>query len=55
VEIISVLEKQAKELKDTRGKVISDYQNYLEENWLSELRNKYTVSINTKVLHSIIK
>ena len=55
VEIIAVLEKQAKELKDTRGKVISDYQNYLEENWLTELRNKYTVSINTKVLHSIIK
>ncbi len=55
VEILSVLDKQAKELKDTRGKVISDYQNYLEENWLSELRLKYPVTIDTKVLHSIIK
>ncbi|MEJ6748774.1 MAG: hypothetical protein QNK60_02465, partial [Flavobacteriales bacterium] len=55
VEILSVLDKQAKELKDTRGKVISDYQNYLEENWLSELRLKYPVTIDTKVLYSIIK
>ena len=55
MEILSVLDKQAKELKDTRGKVISDYQNYLEEHWLSELRLKYPVTIDTKVLHSIIK
>lgn len=55
VEILSVLDKQAKELKDTRGKVISDYQNYLEENWLTELRLKYPVTIDTKVLYSIIK
>ena len=55
VEILSVLDKQAKELKDTRGKVISDYQNYLEENWLSELRLKYPVTIDAKVLYSIIK
>ena len=55
VEVLDVLEKQPKQLSEIKGKVISDYQNYLEEKWLDELRNKYSVTINNDVLYSLLK
>ena len=55
LEILDVLEKQPKKLSEIKGKVISDYQNYLEKKWLDELRNKYSVTINNDVLYSLIK
>lgn len=42
-----------KELTEIRGQVISDYQNYLEKEWIKELRSKFTVSINDKALSKI--
>ncbi len=42
-----------KDLNETRGIVIQDYQNYLEEQWLKELRKKHTITINKKVLYSL--
>ena len=55
IEILDVLEEQPKKLSEIKGKVISDYQNYLEKKWLDELRNKYSVTINNDVLYSLIK
>ena len=42
-----------KELDEIRGQVISDYQNYLEQEWIKELRSKFNVSINEKALSKI--
>jgi peptidyl-prolyl cis-trans isomerase SurA len=42
-----------KTLEEAKGLYISDYQNYLEEKWLDELRSKYRVKVNKKVLKSI--
>jgi hypothetical protein len=36
-----------------RGIVISQYQEKLEQEWIKQLREKYTVTINQKVLKSI--
>ncbi len=36
-------------LKDIKGQVLADYQNYLEKQWLEQLRKKYPVKINEKV------
>lgn len=55
VDIHSVLPQGPKELSEARGRVISDYQNTLEAEWLVELKSKYSVSIDIKVLHSLIK
>jgi len=38
---------------DIRGLVTADYQGYLEEQWIKELRKKYPVEVNQKVLKTI--
>jgi len=55
IEILEVIEPEQKELKETKGKVISDFQDFLEDTWLSELRGKYPITINKEVLYSILK
>jgi peptidyl-prolyl cis-trans isomerase SurA len=40
---------EPKAFSDARGSVINDYQVYLEEKWIAELKNKYPVKVNKKV------
>ncbi|WP_321438776.1 peptidylprolyl isomerase [uncultured Bacteroides sp.] len=39
--------------KDVRGPVTADYQNYLEADWIKELRDKYKVEINQQILKTV--
>lgn len=39
-----------KKLEEAKGFIISDYQEYLEKEWVKELRKKYTVNITPGVL-----
>lgn len=41
---------QPEEAADVRGQVTTDYQNQLEKNWIKDLKSKYKVKINKKVL-----
>ena len=41
------------EIGDVRGLVTGDYQEALEQEWISELRSKYPVTINRKVLSKV--
>lgn len=41
---------QPKKLNEIRGLVIADYQNYLERNWIEELRAKYDYTVNRDAL-----
>jgi peptidyl-prolyl cis-trans isomerase SurA len=50
VYVEDLLPKQAKLLNDVRGLVISDFQESLQNQWVDELKSKYTVVVNTKVL-----
>ncbi|MGB0402638.1 MAG: peptidylprolyl isomerase [Salibacteraceae bacterium] len=45
VYIKEVLPVQNKTLEEARGSVISGYQDYLEKEWLKELRTKYPVQV----------
>ena len=55
VEITDVIPSSEKDLSESKGKVISDYQNYLEDQWLLVLREDYVITLNKEVLYSIIK
>jgi peptidyl-prolyl cis-trans isomerase SurA len=44
---------EPKLLEEARGYHISDYQQFLEDNWIKTLRTKYPVKINKKVLKKI--
>lgn len=54
--VVDVKEKMAptqKKLSEAKGLITSDYQNYLEQEWLKELEKKHTVKINESVLYSL--
>ena len=46
---------QPKSLEEARGAVLADYQNYLEKQWLEQLKEKYSVEVNENVLSEIKK
>jgi peptidyl-prolyl cis-trans isomerase SurA len=46
---------EAKKLEDIKGIAISDYQNYLEKKWITDLKTKYPVTVNEDILKTIIK
>ncbi|HPF10623.1 MAG TPA: peptidylprolyl isomerase [Flavobacteriaceae bacterium] len=43
------------EFEEVKGRVLTDYQNLLEKEWMEQLRNKYTVEVNQKTLKKIKK
>ncbi|HPB19325.1 MAG TPA: peptidylprolyl isomerase [Bacteroidales bacterium] len=51
----SIIEPQPKSLDEVRGLVISEYQTYLEKQWINELRNRYHWQVNDEVLKSLYK
>lgn len=42
-------------LKDVRGYIVADYQDYLDKTWIEELRKSYDFTINKQVLEKIIE
>ncbi len=45
---------QQRNFDDARGLVINDYQNYLEQKWIEQLKKKYPVRVNQKVFQSLL-
>lgn len=55
VKILEVHEPEPKTLNEAKGVVISAYQTQLEEDWLNELKAKYPVTVNEKILEKVRK
>ena len=47
------LNQRNKELKEAEGIIVSAYQNYLEDQWLTRLKKNHTITINHNTLYSI--
>jgi len=48
-----LLKTGPEDYEDVRGVVTSDYQGYLEAQWIKELRRKYSIKIDQKVLKTV--
>ncbi|MFK7950856.1 MAG: peptidylprolyl isomerase [Saprospiraceae bacterium] len=55
VKIDDVLPKTVKPLSEARGYVIADYQDYLEKNWIKDLKSSYPLNVNEAVFNKLIK
>jgi len=55
VNVKQIIAPGLKSLDEVKGKVLSDYQNELEKNWIESLRSKYTVEVNKKTLKRVKK
>jgi peptidyl-prolyl cis-trans isomerase SurA len=55
VHISSIEKPRIKTFEEARGLVISDYQSYLEKEWLDELAKKYPVKLQEEELKKLIK
>ncbi len=55
INVIGVNAPGIQSLENIKGRALSDYQNDLEEKWMQELRNKYKVEVNKKVLKRVKK
>ncbi len=55
VKIIKIYpSNQQRNFEEARGLVINDYQNFLEEKWIEQLKKKYPVKVNEKVFQSLL-
>ncbi|HPS83561.1 MAG TPA: peptidylprolyl isomerase, partial [Bacteroidales bacterium] len=55
VSVLSLLDPEPKPLQEVKGLVTAEYQNYLEQQWVNELRGKYSWMVDEEVLKSIYK
>ncbi|RZS93194.1 peptidylprolyl isomerase [Aquimarina brevivitae] len=55
VYIENIIPERVQPFDKVKGAVINDYQEYIEGQWLQELRDKYTVEVNKKVLKGVKK
>jgi peptidyl-prolyl cis-trans isomerase SurA len=53
VVVHKLLKPEVKSFNEAKGLVTADYQNYLEKQWLEQLRKKYKVTVNKDVLATV--
>ena len=48
-----ILPPAIKKLEEARGMITSEYQTYLEQEWIKSMRKEHSFTVNKEVLHSI--
>jgi peptidyl-prolyl cis-trans isomerase SurA len=46
-------ERSPRNYRDARGFVINDYQTWLEDQWIAELKKKYPVKVDEQVVRTL--
>ncbi|MEO5776481.1 MAG: peptidylprolyl isomerase [Flavobacterium sp.] len=49
----NVLPEEVKTLEECKGKIVNDYQQYLEQGWVDDLKKEFTVKINNDVFENV--
>lgn len=55
VDVLEVKGVENKVLSECKGKVVNDYQQYLENNWVNELKKEFDVKINSNTFDTVKK
>jgi peptidyl-prolyl cis-trans isomerase SurA len=55
VQVSNVLPERSRTFDECRGYVVAAYQEFLEKQWVSALKEKYNVVINTPVLEAMVR
>ncbi|OYU85369.1 MAG: peptidylprolyl isomerase [Flavobacterium sp. BFFFF2] len=55
VQVNKVLPAGDKTLEESRGKVVNDYQQFLEQNWVSDLKKEFQVQLNQEAFNAVRK
>ena len=50
-----ILPEASKTFEEAKGKTINDYQQYLEENWVSELKKEFSIKVNDDIFEKVKK
>ena len=53
--ILNILPKQYRSLEESKGYVIADYQQFLEEKWIRTLKKEYNVEYKNDILNALVK
>lgn len=53
--VTKVIPAGVKSMDECRGKLVNDYQQYLEQNWVNELKKEFTVKVNQEVFEKVKK
>lgn len=49
----AVIPASEKSLEECKGKITNDYQQFLEQNWVGDLKKEFTIKINDKVFDNV--
>ncbi|MCK8522739.1 peptidylprolyl isomerase [Aquimarina sp. D1M17] len=55
IKVEEILPARVKAFDEIKGEVINDFQTSMEDNWISQLKTKYPVEVNKKVLKKVKK
>lgn len=55
VEVLALVSPAPKPLQEVKGFVVSEYQDYLEKQWIESLQSRYPVVIFNSVLQTMVK
>ena len=51
--VLKVLPSAPKTLEECKGKLVNDYQQYLEQNWVNELKKEFIVKVNQETFEKV--
>ncbi|MGC4040237.1 MAG: peptidylprolyl isomerase [Flavobacterium sp.] len=54
-DVKKVMPESPKTLDECRGKMVNDYQQYLEQRWVDDLKKEFTVKVNTEAFDHVKK